>query len=66
LQKLVKKTEGILAVKNPLSKLFQKNSQFDVESELNHKKIGKMYEAKFLTPSPQIFRLLLDPIVLKI
>jgi hypothetical protein len=26
-----------------VSKLFQKNSQLDIESELNHKQIGKMY-----------------------
>jgi hypothetical protein len=44
-----------------VSKLFQKNSHLGIESELNHKQ-----KAKFLTPIPQIFRLLLDPIVFKI
>jgi hypothetical protein len=35
-----------------VSKLFQKNSQLDVESELNHKKIGKMYmRQSFLHPT---------------
>jgi hypothetical protein len=52
---------------NIVSKLFQKNSQVDLECELNHKQIGKnVYKAKKFTPSPQIFRLLLNPIVLKI
>jgi hypothetical protein len=32
--------------------LFQKNSQLDVESELNHKQIGKMYmRQSFLYPA---------------
>jgi hypothetical protein len=46
-----------------LKTLFQ--NCFKVVSKLfqNRKNV---YEAKFLTPSPQIFRLLLDPIVLKI
>jgi hypothetical protein len=35
-----------------VSKLFQKNSQLGVESELNHKQIGKMYmRQSFLHPS---------------
>jgi hypothetical protein len=34
------------------SKLFQKNSQLDIESELNHKQIGKMYlRQNFLHPT---------------
>jgi hypothetical protein len=34
-----------------VSKLFQKNSQLGVESELNHKQIGKMYiRQNFLYP----------------
>jgi hypothetical protein len=34
------------------SKLFQKNSQLDVESELNHKQLGKMYmRQSFLHPA---------------
>jgi hypothetical protein len=35
-----------------VSKLFQKNGELDVESELNHKKIGKMYmRQSFLHPT---------------
>jgi hypothetical protein len=39
-------------LKNPVSKLFQRNNQVDVESELNHKQVGKMYvKQSFLYPA---------------
>ena len=39
----VKKNILLQRFKNPLSKLCKKNSQLDVESELNHKQIEIMY-----------------------
>jgi hypothetical protein len=47
--------------------LFQKNSQVHVESELNHKLVGKMYmRQSVLYRAFKFCRLLLDPIVSKI